>query len=461
MLRYFVIFALLGLWPTYIWAQEAQEPLGTSTSRPSLYDPLDTPGLRPGALPLARPAAETAFNPAISIILDGGFYRDNVRGEAFEIIEEADGFSRGHSHHGHKDSDHEHGHLDQGFNLREVELAISATVDPYFDAFTMIAFSSDEVELEEAYGVTRSLPAGLRLKFGRFLSDVGYINKHHPHAWHFAYRPLMNQLLFGSEGLRENGLQLSWLAPTAHYTRLGFEVLQGETEGVANYEGAQEAIEGTERSLRSASGPRLFTGFAKYAPDLGYDHALQLGLFGGYSRKYQNVIEHSTRFEDQDGKAYFYGADAVYKYDSQRAYGAGDLILQGEYAYRIKDLNRQDTYFAASGDFMPGDTRNISSFKERQDAFYIQGVYGLIERLNMGLRYEIAGLTNRTGRGSGESFDDSRRYSANLTYNPTEFSRLRLEFSHGDFAVEGERERFNQVFLQFILSLGVHGAHSF
>jgi len=426
-------------------------------------DPLDRPSLRVSPLRLSPPTdSATAFNPAISLILDGGFYRDNVRGGAFEIMEEADGFSMGHSHgHSHGDDGHSHGALDQGFNLREAELAISATVDPYFDAFAMITFTQDDVELEEAYGVTRSLPAGTQIKFGRFLSDIGYINKHHPHSWLFASRPLMSSLIFGDHGLQENGVQFSWLPPTPHYTRIGFEVLQGETAGVANYEGSRGSLGNTQRGLENASGPRLFTGFAKYAPDLGYSHALQTGLFGGYARKFQNTIEHSTRYEDHDGTAFFVGGDIVYKYDSGKAYGVGNLVLQGEYVYRERDLDRQDTYFAATEDFAIGDVRNISSFKEKQDAFYAQAVYGVAQRFSVGTRLEMAGLTNKTGRGSGESFDDSRRYTANVTFEPTEFSRIRLEYSHGDFAVDGDRERFNSLFLQYILSLGVHGAHLF
>jgi hypothetical protein len=48
-----------------------------------------------------------------------------------------------------------------------------------------------------------------------------------------------------------------------------------------------------------------------------------------------------------------------------------------------------------------------------------------------------------------------------LSFMPTEFSRLRLQYTRGDIAVDGERETFNQVFLQFQVSLGVHGAHTF
>ena len=51
--------------------------------------------------------------------------------------------------------------------------------------------------------------------------------------------------------------------------------------------------------------------------------------------------------------------------------------------------------------------------------------------------------------------------AANLTFNPTEFSRLRAQFDHGALAVAGVQETYNQFFLQFQMSLGAHGAHRF
>ena len=432
-------------------------------------DPLDPTSLRQTARPASgQVSSGNAFNPAISAIVDGAWYTDNVDGEAFEIISEADGFAMGHGH----GEDDGHGSLERGFNLRGVELAMSATVDPYFDAFVMIFFDEDEVELEEAYVTSRGLPAGLQLKFGKFLSDIGYINKQHPHSWDFFDRPLVSELLFGDHGLQETGVQLAWLAPTAQYLRLGVEALQGETSGVANYLGEEPDIEGTERILDDKAGPRLFTGFAKFAPDLGFNHALQLGASYGYSSTFQNTIEHSTRYEDHDGSARFWGLDGVYKYTPAGSVGGkGAFQLQGEYFYRKRDIDRRDVYFDCHPagidcddpgvQWQPGDVRNEESFNEKQDGYYLQGLYGLAPRWNFGARVEQVGLTNRTGRGNGESWDDSRRYSAVLSFMPTEFSRLRLQYSRGDIAVDGEREKFNQVFLQFQMSLGVHGAHSF
>jgi hypothetical protein len=455
-------WALLGALCTATAAAETSGPQ---------RDPMDPTNLRQTARPVGNQVSSgSAFNPAMSVIVDGAYYSDNVNGEAFEILEEADGFSSGH---GHDEEDHEHGGLERGFNLREVEFAFSATVDPYFDAFVMFVFEGDEIELEEAFVTTRALPAGLQAKFGKFLSDVGYINKQHPHSWDFFDRPLVSELLFGEHGIQETGLQLTWLAPTARYLRLGVEALQGETTGIANYIGEVEGIEDTERLLGETAGPRLFTGFAKFAPALGYDHALQVGASYGYASSFQNSIEHSARVEDHDGTASFWGLDGVYKYTPAGSVGGkGAFKLQGEYYYRKRDIDRRDVYFECAPPagidcddpaalFQVGDVANEESFSEKQDGYYLQALYGIAPRWNVGARIDQVGLTNETGRGAGEDWDDTRRYSAVLSFMPTEFSRLRLQFSRGDVAVEGERETFNQLFLQFQMSLGVHGAHTF
>jgi len=207
------------------------------------------------------------------------------------------GFGEGHEEengdHGHD----EHGHgVEEGFQLRETELAISGAIDPYLDASVTAAIGEDGIELEEAYLLTTALPAGLQIKAGKFLSDVGYINRQHPHSWDFVDQPWMREFLFGDEGLNETGVQLSWVAPTAQYTRLGVEVLEGENEGVANHLGDSEP------GLEGSAGPRLVTAFASFAPNLGYDHALQLGVSGGFTDAFQQRHEHDGSVETLRGQ---------------------------------------------------------------------------------------------------------------------------------------------------------------
>ena len=107
----------------------------------------------------------TAFNPQISVILDGNYYHDGIDGEGAALVGEAfQPSGGGHDHeHGGEEDGHDHGLTSNGFNFREAEIAFSATVDPYFDASLYLAIDGDgNVDLEEGWFQTRSLPYGLK-----------------------------------------------------------------------------------------------------------------------------------------------------------------------------------------------------------------------------------------------------------------------------------------------------------
>ncbi len=440
-------------------------------------DPLDPLPYRMRALQLGeRVTPMTAgreFNPAISVIFDFTYAYET------EDLDAPPGFEWGHDHgHGHG-HDHAHG-IEEGFQLRGVELTLTGTIDPYLDMSTTIHFTDHDVEVEEAYATTRMLPVGFQLKAGKFLSDVGYINKQHMHDWAFADQPWMREFFFGDEGLNELGVQLSWLPPTETYIRLGVEVMEGESEGIANYigNGHHEIVtilpdntQGPERNrwrgdkgLQEKEGPRLFTGFAKVAPDIGRNHAIQLGTFGGYSRVMQMEEAHSSgRLETWDGDAWFAGVDAVYKYDGAGVMGQGNFVLQGEYLYRQLDLDYRSQQFESFGSLI---TTDQNSQRWKQDGLYVQGIYGFWPRWDAGLRLDVLGLNNDgfEGRGTPEDFGTSYRYTGQIAYRPTEFSMIRaqagyMDLAHGD---HGHDHDDGWLFvLQFSTSLGVHGAHAF
>lgn len=398
---------------------------------------------------------ESPWGLGVSLILEGVYYNELTHGHDTPA-----GFGE-HEHgdeHGHG---HEHG-FDDGFNLGHSELVFKADLGELFDGTLIVGFDDRDIEVDEAYLTTRALPGGFQVKAGKFLSDIGYINSRHRHEWDFVNRPLVNEYLFGDHGLQETGVQTTWVAPTETFTRIGVELLQGETSGIANYEGSESALGGQERILRDRSGPRLVTAFAKIGPDLGADHAAQFGVSGGYARSFQKTDEHSTRFEDWDGSAWFAGLDAVYKYSAGRAYGHGDWRLQGEYFYREIDVDRRDVNFEADGNGPVGFVRNEQSFKNQQDGLYVQGVYGFAPRWEAGLRTEALGLTNDIGRGDGSSLDTSYRHSAQVTFRPVEPVFLRAQLSQNDFVDDdGHRDRGLEFMLQLNVALGAHGAHRF
>ena len=167
-----------------------------------------------GAQDIATPpaaggsSAASAFNPAISLVLAGNYTSLSEDPESWHIA-------------GFMPSGGEVGPGERSFNLAESELVFTASVDPYFSA-TMIAAITpeDEIEVEEAFFRTSSLPSGFTAKGGRFFSGFGYLNEVHAHAWDFIDQPLAYQALFGNQ-MAQDGVQVKWLAPTDLFIELG------------------------------------------------------------------------------------------------------------------------------------------------------------------------------------------------------------------------------------------------
>lgn len=382
-------------------------------------------------------AALKAFNPAVSVIIDGMYYHENSEEGMGHLKEEMPGFA-GHAH-GDEDHGDEHG-VENGFNLRELEIVFSAEVDGYFKALAIAAIEEEGAEIEVAEVETTGLPWGFQARAGKFYSDFGYINAQHAHQWDFADQPLIYELALGDHGLNDKGVQLSWLAPTPVYLLVGVEAFQGDNEKMYVQEDSED--------LPVNDGPRLGVGWIKLAPFQLDNHAVQFGLFGA-SGSHQEIHEEIASTNSYDGMNWFAGADVVYKYDSAKAYGQGDATLQAEYFYRNKDLDLQGG---------PGQLEGA------QDGYYVQGTYGILPRWRTGLRWEQVGLTNDEQEPGEdlEEFGDSWRASAMLDFNPSEFSRIRFQINNGDYNLGDEgTENVWEAFVQLTVSLGAHGAHQF
>src|SRR5205085_10546474 len=175
----------------------------------------------------AKPATN-AFNPDISLILQGSVARSSQNPDDYQIT-------------GFMPTNGEVAPARRGFSLGESELVISSNIDPYFRGQLVTAFTPDnQLEVEEAFFQTLALGRGFTLKGGRFLSSVGYQNQIHQHAWDFQDAPLAYKAFLGGR-LNDDGLQLKWLAPTELLLELGAEVGRGRIfpTSDANRDGAR------------------------------------------------------------------------------------------------------------------------------------------------------------------------------------------------------------------------------
>ncbi|MDF1829216.1 hypothetical protein [Cycloclasticus pugetii] len=381
---------------------------------------------------------QNSFNPAISLILDGRFADMSNDPDDYALP----GFMLGG----------ESGLGSQGFAVGESELVMSANIDNTFYGKATLGFHNDdgstEVDLEEAYIQTLGLGNGLTIKAGRFFSAMGYLNEHHVHTWDFADAPLIYRGLFGDQ-LRDDGIQLSYIAPTETFLQLGAEIMSG----------SQFPSAGEQSGIGAA------TVFANIGGDIGIEHSWQLGLShwqanniegrtgGGHAHGEDDSAEETPSF---DGDSKINAVDFVYKWAPNGNPKNQHVKVQFEYF----DRKENGTISMLNS----GPPLEETSFDGHQKGWYAQTIYQFKPRWRAGLRYDQLESDN-TG------FDDDvlmeagldsdgfkpKRMSAMIEWLPSEFSRIRLQFNRD----KSYQESDDQIFLQYTTSLGSHGAHQY
>jgi len=134
----------------------------------------------PAAAP--PPATSPAWSPAQSLtIARAGSAYMNI---SFDTLMDVGGSTASDPSRELQLGDHDP--IKRGFSLRNAEIAVDGAVDPYFKGFGNIVLKLDknnvtDIELEEAYLLTTSLPGNLQVKAGQFFAAFGRQNPQHPH----------------------------------------------------------------------------------------------------------------------------------------------------------------------------------------------------------------------------------------------------------------------------------------
>jgi len=430
----FAVAAALGL-PHAATAQ-TQDELRTLREQVRQLDRRVTDAEQAAIQASNRPASESAMNPAVSVILNGIYSNLSQDPNTFRI-------------NGFVPTLGDVGPGVRGLSLGESELAIAANIDHHFRG-TLIASISpeDSIGVEEGYIQTLSLSYGFTVKAGRFFSAVGYQNQIHAHAWDFTDAPLANKVFLGNQ-LNEDGIQLKWVAPTSLYWDVGIEGGRGRQFPAGPAGG---------RNKNGVSSGNLFT---HVGGDLGTGTAWQTGL------SYLSTSPQDRTFEDPagttnsfTGQSRLWVLDGILKWAPNYNPTYTNFKLQGEY-FRRKENG--DLTFDATG------TAQTGGFTSAQSGFYLQGVYQFVPMWRVGYRYDRlnAGTTSNelvdSGALTGANFPllakyNPTRHTVMVDWSPSEFSRVRLQ-------VASDKSRSDvtdkQVFLQYIVSLGAHGAHKF
>ncbi len=393
--------------------------------------PVPAPTAGANATPNATAAGANAFNPAISLILSGLYTHTSEDPSRYAIT----GFQL--------PSGAEVGPGTRGFSLAESELGFAASIDPWLRGSANIALHGDDtVSVEEAYIQTTSLGSGLSLKAGRFFSNIGYLNSKHSHTWDFVDNPLAYQAMLGTQ-YGDDGVQMTWLAPVDHFIELGVELGRGRS------------FPGGDNS-RNGAGMSALT--AHTGGDIGSSHNWRAGLSVLSAKADDQVLDGldangSAVSNAFSGSTRVWVADAVWKWAPEGNATRTSFTLQGEY---LRSTRSGSLVYDA------GNTASAGAYDVTQSGWYLQGVYQFLPGWRVGLRTErLDSGTPDYGANAGLlAVSDYRpsKHTLMLDYNASEFSRVRLQLAQ-DRSREGFADK--QLFVQYQVSLGAHGAHGY
>lgn len=391
--------------------------------------------------PFNSPFAQARFVPDIAFIMDFSYAHRDKNNETLPSLINP-GFTKSDGGL----------NLKNGFNFNYAELALASSVDPYFDLFSNFHLSEFGFEIEEAYVNTRGLPFNFQLKAGKFLSSFGRINSQHSHYWDFADAPLVFDNILGEHNILEKGVQVNWLAPTDFYLLAGAELLSGENEKSFGNKGFTS---GTNK-LEEINGPNLFTSFIKTSFD--FDDLIILGglsyaqggtrLIKGAKKEESGMHIHALDSETNfAGVARIFGADLTAKYffDSYRY-----LAWQSEFLHR-----------SVSGSEYKENAR--TSLSQEQSGLYSQLIWKFNQQWRVGARLDLLLRNDVIEENKNLNLAGYQpKYTAMVDFNPTEFSRIRLQYNHDRSRyIDSTQQAVNEVFLQLNMAIGAHGAHSF
>ena len=373
-----------------------------------------------------RTKKANTFNPGISLILNGTFASYENDPDIYQLP----GFALGE----------EAGLAPEGFSLDESELTLGAKVDHLFYAQATFALADDagetSIETEEAYVETLALGSGWTVKAGRFYSALGYLNEKHKHTWDFIDAPLIYRGFFGDQ-LKQDGVRLSWILPTDSYFLIGAEAGNG-----VHYPSA-----GTH------SGVGDWLVFAKTGGDIGFSHSWQLGISHWQAGDVKGRLSQGINTPSYNGDSRIDALDIVYKWAPNGNAQQQNLKLVAEF------FNRKE-----NGVMTLEDTAQSSSYDGSQNGWYAEALYQFMPQWKTGVRYDY--LESDNSGSSSIVLDDSgllsnghtpRRASVLLTWQASEYSRIRAQFNRDESIADTD----NQFFIQYTMAMGAHGAHAY
>jgi hypothetical protein len=308
-----------------------------------------------------------------------------------------------------------------GIHFDEAEISLMSVVDPYWTFSSNIVFLPDgSVDPEEIWVRSTNIPA-IGLKLGKIRGTFGKHGQLHTHAFPFVDPPIVMANTIGDEGFKAAGVEAAWLTPIPWFSELtagAYGPVELDDENPLDF-----------GSTRHDNVPYL--GHFKNQFDLSDATTLEVG---------QSVL--TGRGKDGDPNTAF-GADVTVRNVPARGSNRHGWIVQGEYLQRGATVG---------GTYHRGPDGGYGSVQYRLSQIWWVGVRGEHARNSF-----TDFMVDETGSPVAGTVT---RYSANVAWAPSEFSFLRLEYSHAK-AKAGIHPTDDRLQIQVSYTIGHHPAHAY
>lgn len=303
-------------------------------------------------------------------------------------------------------------------DVREAELLIYGPVDHIFDGLLSLAAHSERgvsvFEVHEAYlGSSKLIPRS-RFKIGQFFLGIGRLNRVHRHEWPFITAPKVHTLFFGHEGVLDSGLEYSYLAPLPFFLDLTFGLTNGWVYGHAHNEGDKPKK------------PTHYVRAGTYCSVFG-DGGAQTGL---------NYLGR-TAADGEEMKLIGLDFVAKWRQDQSVLY-----LLQSEVWLRYR--------------------KPVGAEEEQSMGAYVYPQHALTSSVLLGTRFDYYSVLSLKDAAGKPIQNADYGIVPSITYKASEFSTLRLAYSHELSKRDAREDRKNQkIEVQATLMMGAHPAHDF
>jgi hypothetical protein len=182
----------------------------------------------------------------------------------------------------------------------------------------------------------------------------------------------------------------------------------------------------------------VHTLFAHAGGDVGEENSWLAGV---------SALRSNTRDGEDgfSGKNSLYVADATWKWAPQGNFKDGGITFRGEYFVDDRD-----------GEYIDQNDPSLNqAWIGKRRGAYLESVYRINRHWEAGYRYDKLWSDSA---GPYASNYDPIRHSLMLTWLNSEFSLLRLQYTHDK---PNALDLDNTLTLQYQVSLGAHGAHKF